>query len=207
MINYDDEKNTFFPQVDFKRKNVETEFEDVAEYDVVVCLFGLHWMNDLESTLGKIHRSLKAGGLLLSLTPIEIHDLFDFRTAFVNNSTWTVAIAEEARTLHPFHYEKEDYLKPLSKYFKTNYEEKKETKFNYTHDEFKKFLHSWFQEVRHLTNDVSHEIKKEAIANAFISDFINSIPKNLNGNVVIHEDGSIIYTQHTFDFDGEKIDL
>jgi hypothetical protein len=65
-------------------------------------------------------------------------------------------------------------------------------------------LHSWFQEVRHLTNDINHEIKKEAVANAYIDEFIDSIPKNLNGNVVIRDDESIIYTQHTYDFDGEK---
>lgn len=164
-------------------------------------------MNDLEPTIAKIHKSLKPNGIFLSLTPIEIHDLFDFRTDFVNNSKWTDAIAEEARRLHPFHYEKEDYLKPLSKYFSTTYEEKKETKFNYTHKEYRTFLHSWLQEVRHVTNDVTHEAKKEAIANAYIDDFIASIPKNLAGNIIIHEDGSIIYTQHTFDFDGKKIEL
>jgi ubiquinone/menaquinone biosynthesis C-methylase UbiE len=102
MITFAQGKNTFFPQVDFLKKNAESEFEDVAEYDVVVCLFGLHWMNDLESTLGKIHRSLKAGGLLLSLTPIESQELHDLRTAFINNSKWAVAIAEEAKTLHRF---------------------------------------------------------------------------------------------------------
>jgi ABC-type transport system involved in Fe-S cluster assembly fused permease/ATPase subunit len=48
-------------------------------------------------------------------------------------------------------------------------------------------------EVRHLTNDVSHEIKKEAVANAYIEDFINSIPKGHQGNVIINEDGSITY--------------
>ncbi len=66
-------------------------------------------------------------------------------------------------------------------------------------------MQSWLQEVRHLTNDLSHELKKDAIAKAYISDFLESIDKNLKGNVVIHEDGSVIYTQHTFDFDGEKI--
>lgn len=95
----------------------------------------------------------------------------------------------------------------MSKYFKVNYEEKKETKFNYSRHQFITFLHSWFQEVRHLTNEIRHEVKKEAVANAYIGDFIDSIPKGLNGNVIINEDGSVVYTQHTFDFDGRKLEL
>jgi SAM-dependent methyltransferase len=94
MINFDKEKNSFYPQVQFQKKNVENEFTDVAEYDVVVCLFGLHWMNDLEPTIAAIHRSLKPNGIFLSLTPIEIKDLFDFRSEFINNSGWTETIAE-----------------------------------------------------------------------------------------------------------------
>ena len=41
-------------------------------------------------------------------------------------------------------------------------------------------MHSWLQEVRHLTNDVPHEIKKEAVANSYIEDFIDSIPNIMN---------------------------
>ena len=63
----------------------------------------------------------------------------------------------------------------LEKHFATVYEEKKETKFNYTRKEYLTFLQSWLQEVRHLTNDVNHELKKEAVAQAYISDFIDSI--------------------------------
>jgi hypothetical protein len=59
--------------------------------------------------------------------------------------------------------------------------------------------------VRHLTNDVRHELQKDAIARAYLSDFIDSIDKNLQGSVIINQDGSVVYTQHTFDFYGEKI--
>ena len=47
MIRTAQSKNEHFPQVQFHRKNAESEFDDVDEYDVVFCLFGLHWMNDL----------------------------------------------------------------------------------------------------------------------------------------------------------------
>ena len=140
MIKSAQNKNEHFPQLQFHRKNVESEFDDVDQYDVAICLFGLHWMNDLEHTVNAIHNSLKSEGILLSLTPIEIQDLFDFRTSFVNTST----------------------------------------------------------------NDVNHELKKDAVARGYIAEFIDSIERNLTGNVIIHNDGSVIYTQHTFDFDGQK---
>ena len=63
-------------------------------------------MNDLEGAVVRIARSLKKGGLFLSLTPIEIKDLFDYRQNFVEYSKWSSAIAENMRILHPFHYNK-----------------------------------------------------------------------------------------------------
>ncbi len=92
MITFAQANSTLFSEVEFYKKNVETQFDDVAQFDVVVCLFGLHWMNDLNGTISNIHRSLKPNGIFLSLTPIEIHDLFEMRTTFVNNSKWTDAI-------------------------------------------------------------------------------------------------------------------
>jgi SAM-dependent methyltransferase len=91
MIKSAQNKNEHFPQLQFHRKNVESEFDDVDQYDVAICLFGLHWMNDLEHTATAIHKSLRTDGILLSLTPIEIKDLFDFRTSFVNTSRWSTA--------------------------------------------------------------------------------------------------------------------
>ena len=91
MIKSAQNKNEHFPQLQFHRKNVESEFDDVDQYDVATCLFGLHWMNDLEHTVAAIHKSLRADGIFLSLTPIEIKDLFDFRTSFVNTSRWSTA--------------------------------------------------------------------------------------------------------------------
>lgn len=119
MIKSAQNKNGHYPQLQFHKKNIESEFDDVDQYDVAICLFGLHWMNDLEHTVGAIHKSLKADGILLSLTPIEIKDLFDFRTSFVNTSRWSSAFQEEAKTLHPFSNHKEDYLNVLSKHFTT----------------------------------------------------------------------------------------
>jgi hypothetical protein len=48
------------------------------------------------------------------------------------------------------------------------------------------------QEVRHLTNDISHEVRKEAVAKAYISDLINRIDRNLDRNLNIKDYGTII---------------
>jgi 2-polyprenyl-3-methyl-5-hydroxy-6-metoxy-1,4-benzoquinol methylase len=103
MINFGQGRNEHYPQVDFKKKNIETEYDDIAQYDVAYCLFGLHWMSNIDHVVHCISLSLKPKGIFLSLTPIGNHELFEIRTAFVNNSKWTEALAVEARTLHRFH--------------------------------------------------------------------------------------------------------
>lgn len=106
MINFAKSQSSLYPEVEFRKKNIEKDFNDVAQFDLVLCLFGLHWMNELEVTAGKTNKALKPNGLFLTFSPIEIPDLFDYRKAFVNNSRWTKAIAEKAREIHPFQYEK-----------------------------------------------------------------------------------------------------
>lgn len=60
------------------------------------------------------------------------------------------------------------------------------------------------QELRHLTKDLSHELKKEAVASAYVSDFIDSMDKSVY-NATIQEDGTVILSHKTVDFDGEKL--
>lgn len=68
------------------------------------------------------------------------------------------------------------------------------------------FLQSWLQEVRHLTNDVTHEAKKNAIARAYLNDFVDSIEKkSKEGSVTVNEDGSVVLRHRTVDIDGEKL--
>ena len=47
MISLAQQQNHHFANVKFIEKNVETEFCDVNEYDFVICLFGLQWMNNI----------------------------------------------------------------------------------------------------------------------------------------------------------------
>ncbi len=125
MIKSAQNKNEHFPQLQFHRKNIDTQFDDVDQYDVAICLFSLQWLNELEHVIAAVHKSLRADGIFLTLTPIEIKDLFDFRTKFINTSRWSSAFEEEAKTLHPFSFTKDYYLDIFGKYFTTIREEKK----------------------------------------------------------------------------------
>jgi arginine deiminase len=134
-----------------------------------------------------------------------MEDLFEFRSKFANSSKWSPALEESARVLHPFHSNENSYIQPLSKLFHPTNSGKKVTKFTFTHSEFLEYLQSWMQEVRHLTNDISHEVRKDAVAKAYVSDLINSIERNLNRNVNIKDDGTVILMHPTCHFDGEKM--
>lgn len=103
---------------------------------MAICLFGLHWINDFDSTLQAISRSLKPGGIFLTLTPLGLPDLFEARTNFINYSKWSTAFNESAKTIHPFHNHLSDYTEPLSKYFKLTHSEEKLIEFKYTREEF-----------------------------------------------------------------------
>lgn len=61
------------------------------------------------------------------------------------------------------------------------------------------------EEVRHLTKNLSHHAMKEAVARAYVSDLIDSMEKNVEGNAVIKKDGTVILSHKTVDFDGEKL--
>lgn len=94
LITIAQQNNPFVPKVEFYKRNIEKEFNDVERFDFAICLFGLHWMNNLEAALTAIHRSLKKGGILLSLTPLGYPDLLVLRNKFINNSKWRDAISE-----------------------------------------------------------------------------------------------------------------
>lgn len=94
LIDIAQQSNKFEPKVQFYKRNVESEFNDLERFDFAICLFGLHWMNNLETAITSIHRSLKKGGILLSLTPLGYPDLLVLRNKFIKDSKWGVAISE-----------------------------------------------------------------------------------------------------------------
>lgn len=46
------------PNLKFEQKNLE-EFDEVEEYDAIIVVFGLHWMNDLNKAVKALQRSIK----------------------------------------------------------------------------------------------------------------------------------------------------
>ena len=55
---------------------------------MVTSFFGLHWVVDLEKVAKMIRIYLKPKGLFQAIIPIQIHDLYDFRVDFMENSRW-----------------------------------------------------------------------------------------------------------------------
>lgn len=60
-------------------------------------------MNDAEAAIKNIATSLRPGGIFLSLTPLENHELFEMRDKFIKNSRWKSEFNPEKFELHPFH--------------------------------------------------------------------------------------------------------
>ncbi len=75
--------------------------------------------------------------------------------------------------------------------------------FKLDRDQFITCCQSWLQEVRHLTSEASHELKKIAIGHAYLSDLFDSI-ENSAGNSVTKEDGEVAQNYYFFDYDGIK---
>ncbi len=74
-----------------KKANIEENFDDFEVYDFAICLFGLHWMNNLENAVKAIHKSLKKGGMLLAVIPYQMKDLYHLRCEFIKSSQWSSA--------------------------------------------------------------------------------------------------------------------
>ena len=76
-------------------------------------------MNDMDKGISNMNRSLKKGGLFYSQTTVEVKDIFDLRQNFMLYSKWSSCFDEKSKILHGFCYDKQDYLKLLTKYFTT----------------------------------------------------------------------------------------
>lgn len=53
------------------------------------------------------------------------------------------------------------------------------------------------EEVRHLTKDLKHEVMREIIAKAYVSDLIDNMQMNAEGSATIREDGTVILSHKT----------
>jgi SAM-dependent methyltransferase len=82
----------------------------VAQFDAVVSLIAIHWVNDIKATSEAIARSLKPKGLFLALIGLDIEDFYELRFKFINTSKWAQYFKDNERKISPCYYDKNIYL-------------------------------------------------------------------------------------------------
>ncbi|MGE3919768.1 MAG: class I SAM-dependent methyltransferase [Gammaproteobacteria bacterium] len=139
------------PRLEFKLQNIAT-MTDQAEYDVVICLFGLHWLPNINEVAEKIHNALKPDGKLMYFVPLEKTKLFALRTKLVNSPDWQAYFTDY--DFSPFRSDPHEYFQAFTKLFQPENADGIDgmQTVEFTEDRFKIFLSSWMQELRHLDN-------------------------------------------------------
>lgn len=185
-------------KINFAVQNIE-EIQEKSEYDVVISLFGLHWMENISIAVKAIFDSLKPGGKLMFFVPLDKMDLFELRQEFLLHSKWNQSFNENYK-IHPFINNGEEYLSAFNKYFQHEEEYTKEGQkdLQYTQDELALFLSSWLPEMRHLNS-------MNISSNGYDKDLVHSIPKDHQGNITYIDDDNVIFTEHFFSYQGSAI--
>lgn len=152
-------------QLEFDIQNVE-KINYVEQFDVVVSLFGLHWIEDLEKMAEKISLALKSNGITVFFVPLEKNDLFALRQQLMSTANWKESFKDFV--IHPFIDDASKYFSSFCKYF--NPENKNGIRGDqpvyFTEEKFIRFLSSWMQEVRYLQNkNKSDDYLKNLITN------------------------------------------
>ncbi len=140
---------------------------DRAEYDFVISLFGLHWIEDIDAVAVKVSEALKPNGNLMYFVPLEKKELFSFRQRTMGLSNWQPHFTDY--TLVPFHAEHLPYVNAFFPFFQS--ENKDEIVgmqlVEFSEERFKQFLASWMQEVRHLRPEDKEQ---------YVAQLIQSLP-------------------------------
>lgn len=167
---------------------------DQSEYDVVISLFGLHWIADINTIATKIHEALKPDGKLMYFVPLEKMKLFDLRAKLVNSSEWQSYFANYQ--FLPFRSDPQEYMQIFSKIFEPENLDgiSGMQTVEFTEDKFKTFLSSWMQELRHL-HDAEDKQKYLDKLTALLPDKdgtcndveITKKPESNSGIVYFHE--------------------
>ena len=150
----------------FEVKDINA-IEEKNYFDVVLSLFGLHWIMDIQRVANKIQRCLKSDGLLMFFVPLEKTEFFNLRKELIVSEKWRDRFS--GFQLHPFIVDPNDYSKVFTPFFTCKNEQGivGEHMVEFERHRFADFLASWMQEVRHLT---SQEAKS-----AFINDIIDGV--------------------------------
>lgn len=176
-------------KISFFVKDAEC-IEEENEYDVVVSLFGLHWMESINNSAKSIFDSLKQNGKVMFFVPLEKMDLFEFRKNFIKDSKYSEYFKDYS--IHPFINDQNKYISAFEKYFQQEEEHTKSGKREiiYSKEQFSTFLSSWIPEVRHLS-------AKKVNSENYTNDLIDSMP-HISENIKKLEENKFLFTEHFF---------
>ncbi|MDR2831353.1 MAG: class I SAM-dependent methyltransferase [Rickettsiales bacterium] len=154
-------------RLQFKVQDVE-KMEEKDSYHVIISLFGLHWMFNINEVAYKIYQASTPNALVYFFIPLEKEDLFNIRKKCLNEHVSIFKGFDH----EPFIKDSRSYIRAFRPYFflgnKTFFGTKEMI---YTEEEFKKFLLSWLPEVRYLKNCAKNQIEK------YIKRLIELIPE------------------------------
>lgn len=182
------------PGLEFKVQDL-SEMDDHGEYDVVLSLFGLHWIEDINRAADKIYQALKPNGKIMYFVPLEKTKLFALRQSIMSmeSSIWREAF--ENYTFSPFRSDPADYIQAFERGFDSeSVEEISGTEdVEFPVERFKQFLGSWMQELRHLQCQTDKD--------AYLDELVKTLPKSadLCNDVEIIDNKTVRFGERFFD--------
>ncbi len=147
--------------VSFEVRDI-SKIDYTNEFDVVISLFGLHWISDLSALANKISQATKPGGLTMFFVPLEKNAFFATRQALMSSPKWKMIFKEF--TIHPFFDSSLPYANAFNNFFTPENPEgiNGDQPVIFTKDRLVRFLSSWMQEVRYLQDkSLADEYLKE----------------------------------------------
>ena len=180
-------------RISFFVRNAEY-IEEKNEYDVVVSLFGLHWMESIKDSAKSIFNSLKQNGKVMFFVPLEKMDLFEFRGNFIKDSKYSEYFKDYS--IHPFIDDENEYIAAFEKYFRQEkeYTVRGNREIIYSKEQFSTFLSSWMPEIRYLSG-------KKVSGENYANDLIDSMP-HISKNIKKLDENKILFTEHFFSYQG-----
>ncbi len=196
MVGYDISSELIDIAKKYENENLKFQIQDLKkmddqeEYDIVLSLFGLHWIDDIDCAAHKIYQSLKSDGKLMYFVPLEKAKLFVLREAVINSPEFQELFKDYS--FSPFRSNPEEYFQA----FQIGFESENSTdEISSTvtkllsPEKFKEFLASWMQELRHLQSqaDVCRYLDKLFDNIPTTPDPCHDVEINDQGEVIFHE--------------------
>jgi SAM-dependent methyltransferase len=154
-------------RLSFEVRDINTLVEKDS-FDVVLSLFGLHWIDNLGSVAVKIQQCLKPEGILMFFVPLETEHLFELRSKLIQSTKWGEKF--NGFYLKPFISNSNHYFEVFALLF--SYENEGGIYYadniDFEQNRFADFINSWMQEIRYL------EQENDRIQ--YTDDLIASIP-------------------------------